>query len=104
MFGLSHSWTHIAASTGIMVDNRKIRTDPKSGEFLVEILDEDPRTDNPSISYKGKLKPTATSPPGITTGELELKLWDRNYSIEASTIEEVITMGGNNYIKKKNFE
>eukprot|EP01091_Cochliopodium_minus_P016173 TRINITY_DN597_c0_g1_i1.p1 TRINITY_DN597_c0_g1~~TRINITY_DN597_c0_g1_i1.p1 ORF type:complete len:937 (-),score=245.43 TRINITY_DN597_c0_g1_i1:89-2899(-) len=97
-FGSSHSWAPIQTTNGILVDTRKINYE--EGIERVQIMDQDPRTDHPSFTQKGKLLPTVTCSPGISTGALEIHLWeltdkkDKRYSLEASTIEEVFTIGG----------
>ena len=88
MFGSCHSWSPIHTTDGILVDNRKLGVDEK-GEHPILINKEDQRTNHPSISKKGSLQTTVKCFPGMTTGKLEINLWEEGYSLEASTIEDV---------------
>ena len=99
MFGSCHSWSPIHTTDGILVDNRKLGVDEK-GEHPILINKEDQRTNHPSISKKGSLQTTVKCFPGMTTGKLEINLWEEGYSLEASTIEDVKKKKIFNNIKK----
>ena len=98
LFGQSHSWSPVHTTNGIFVDNRMINYYDGIERVLINPADE--RTNHPSISPDGQLRPTATCSPGITSGQLETHLWETSetktvrYSMDSSTYEDVFTMAG----------
>eukprot|EP01091_Cochliopodium_minus_P018447 TRINITY_DN748_c0_g1_i1.p1 TRINITY_DN748_c0_g1~~TRINITY_DN748_c0_g1_i1.p1 ORF type:complete len:826 (-),score=262.16 TRINITY_DN748_c0_g1_i1:116-2593(-) len=91
-FGTSHSWSPIGTTDGIILDNKRINWEKGIEDIFIN--PEDPLTNHPSLISEGKLKPTVTCSPGLMTGILEQKLWENGYSLAASTIEDVFTIGG----------
>lgn len=81
VFGSSHSWSRLVPTDGFMVDNRMIGA--AGGRYVTRI--------EPS-GEGGRAR--ATVPPGITARELELWLWQRGYSLPASSVEDCFTVGG----------
>jgi FAD/FMN-containing dehydrogenase len=82
VFGSSHSWSRLVPTEGFLVDNRMIGAE--KGRFITRL--------EPPIP--GRRKARATVPPGITSRELELWLWDMGYSLAASSVEDCFTVGG----------
>lgn len=83
VFGSSHSWAHLVPTDGFLVDNRMIGAD--GDRYLTRIEPPDPATGR---------KARATVPPGITSRELELWLWECGYTLPVSSVEDCFTIGG----------
>jgi FAD/FMN-containing dehydrogenase len=83
VFGSSHSWAHLVPTDGFLVDNRMIGAD---GDRYVTRID-------PGDPEAGRAA-RATVPPGITSRELELWLWESGYTLPASSVEDCFTVGG----------
>lgn len=85
VFGSSHSWSRLVPNDGgFLVDNRMIGARP-DGTYDVRI--------EPG-SADGLRKARATVPPGVLSGELEAWLWEAGYSLPASAVEDVFSVGG----------
>jgi FAD/FMN-containing dehydrogenase len=83
VFGSSHSWAHLVPTDGFLVDNRMIGAD---GDRYVTRID-------PADPVSGRAA-RVTVPPGITSRELELWLWDCGYTLPVSSVEDCFTIGG----------
>ena len=83
-FGSSHSWASLVPNDGgFLVDNRMIgAVDGWYRPFV---------TPAPA---DGSRKARATVPPGVLSGEFEEWLWEQGYTLPASAVEDVFSMGG----------
>jgi FAD/FMN-containing dehydrogenase len=83
VFGSSHSWAHLVPTDGFIVDNRMIGADGDRYRTRIE----------PADPARGR-RARAAVPPGVTSRELELWLWDCGYSLPASSVEDCFSVGG----------
>lgn len=82
-FGSSHSWSPLVPTDGFLVDNRMIGAEGDRYAARIEPAD-------PGVGRKAR----ATVPPGITSRELELWLWDSGYTLPAAAVADCFTVAG----------